>query len=360
MTQLVPVSQQGAIWPSYSGTPSRPRGSYWNVRCASCGTEGPTQAKGTCRGCGATLVPALPEVRTPPRGRLPGTSILSVDLLELLPAFVSIPLRLIGRLCFILFFLVAFWPIGLVLLFTNLRDGFGIFGDEKLPEGVHNHVPQQLKVERAWVDVSRLRGRRGLVVQYSLQTHGLIHKRLELAVRVRGPDGRYLPALLRNYRGDRGEVLVRHATKPLKSQSSRFNRMWVFLPLRAIPVPAPVHRMSVVLEAAFACEGRLLSESHHPYTFVPTADDRSDLLLAATTGAATAAPTTTPDHPEDEDAIVVLASNGPAEDTTCGVCGDSLAGEPVARCNLCDSASHKECWEYMQGCSTYACEGRPA
>jgi hypothetical protein len=353
MSQLVPVSQRGAIWPAYSGVRGdRPQGSYWSVKCTRCGTEGPTQAHGRCRSCEAQLVPALPEVKTPARRRLPGRSIFEIDLLEVLPRAITLPIQVAGRMAMIGFFLLFFWPLGLILLIATLRDGFGVSPGADAPEGTHLHVPNKFQVERAWVDVSRLRGRRGLVIQFSLQTHGLVKKRLELAVRVRGPDGRYLPALLRNYRGTSGEVLVRHATKPLKSQSSRFPRLWVFLPLRAMPIPAAVQRMTVTLEAAFACEGRLLAESHVPYVFVPTADDRTTLALPEAAGGA--------DEALDASAITLMENAASPEDTSCGVCGDGLAGEPVVRCALCESASHRECWEYMDGCSTYACEGRPA
>ena len=55
-----------------------------------------------------------------------------------------------------------------------------------------------------------------------------------------------------------------------------------------------------------------------------------------------------------EDLSVAALDHGAA----CGVCGDPLAGDLV-RCDLCDTPHHRECWEYIGGCTTFACEGRP-
>ncbi|MBI2899619.1 MAG: hypothetical protein HYY17_05500 [Planctomycetes bacterium] len=40
----------------------------------------------------------------------------------------------------------------------------------------------------------------------------------------------------------------------------------------------------------------------------------------------------------------------------CQVCGLSFGGEAVA-CAVCGTRHHKECWEYLGRCSTYACKG---
>ncbi len=51
----------------------------------------------------------------------------------------------------------------------------------------------------------------------------------------------------------------------------------------------------------------------------------------------------------------------------CESAGDTplcqICGEPVAetdnsmKCPLCGTAHHKDCWEFNEGCSTYACQG---
>ena len=46
------------------------------------------------------------------------------------------------------------------------------------------------------------------------------------------------------------------------------------------------------------------------------------------------------------------------KDVVCQVCGESLAdGRPVVRCTQCQTAHHKDCWDYMGSCSTFGCPG---
>jgi len=44
---------------------------------------------------------------------------------------------------------------------------------------------------------------------------------------------------------------------------------------------------------------------------------------------------------------------------TCQVCGASMKGGTV-RCETCRTPHHRECWNYLGRCSTYACPGRRA
>ena len=44
-------------------------------------------------------------------------------------------------------------------------------------------------------------------------------------------------------------------------------------------------------------------------------------------------------------------------ESQCQVCGEPLAGELVY-CANCKTPSHRDCWEYFGGCSTYACGGK--
>jgi len=41
----------------------------------------------------------------------------------------------------------------------------------------------------------------------------------------------------------------------------------------------------------------------------------------------------------------------------CPVCGSSM-DEAVIRCEACRTPHHRECWQYMGRCTTYACKGR--
>jgi hypothetical protein len=41
----------------------------------------------------------------------------------------------------------------------------------------------------------------------------------------------------------------------------------------------------------------------------------------------------------------------------CPVCGSAME-EGVIRCEACRTPHHRECWQYMGRCTTYACRGR--
>jgi hypothetical protein len=41
----------------------------------------------------------------------------------------------------------------------------------------------------------------------------------------------------------------------------------------------------------------------------------------------------------------------------CQVCGSRME-EPVIRCEACRTPHHRECWQYMGRCTTYACKGK--
>jgi hypothetical protein len=53
------------------------------------------------------------------------------------------------------------------------------------------------------------------------------------------------------------------------------------------------------------------------------------------------------------DATVKIAEPDEGE-SQCQVCGESLTVDLVY-CSSCKTPSHRECWEYFGGCSTYAC-----
>ncbi|MDX1947174.1 MAG: RING finger protein [Pirellulaceae bacterium] len=46
-----------------------------------------------------------------------------------------------------------------------------------------------------------------------------------------------------------------------------------------------------------------------------------------------------------------------AQDSRCQVCGEPLAGD-IIYCSACKTPSHRDCWKYFGGCSTYACGGK--
>jgi Prokaryotic RING finger family 1 len=56
------------------------------------------------------------------------------------------------------------------------------------------------------------------------------------------------------------------------------------------------------------------------------------------------------DHPDvwDED-------TGP---TICKVCGEAVADGPIITCATCGTPHHRDCWEYVGGCSIYGCSSK--
>lgn len=325
-------------WALSDGDLPRGQSSQWQVTCPRCGVEsqiyGVSDGVAACPACRTPLVPNLPAVIAPPplvtRGRPPQDSL--------------VPARNLGFGTFVLGLVtfLVFGPLGLLVLAIALSrpEPRG----KRDSRGSRNYT-RKLTIEKAWVDLTRHAGRRGLVIQYQVATSGLIHKQVEVAVRLRDPSGRYLPTVLRRYRGDHNEVLLRHITRPLTSQGSRFPRLWLFLPVRALPIPTGARRVTLTVEAVFFVDRQVLAENVVPFTFVPTADDFNLEL---------------PAQPTSPDEVLLLEDEGPGgeQEITCGVCGDSLTGFPTVRCNLCETVAHRDCWEYLGGCSTYACEGR--
>jgi Prokaryotic RING finger family 1/Protein of unknown function (DUF3137) len=42
----------------------------------------------------------------------------------------------------------------------------------------------------------------------------------------------------------------------------------------------------------------------------------------------------------------------------CKVCGEPVAGGAVVVCSVCSTPHHRDCWEYVGGCSIYGCDGK--
>jgi hypothetical protein len=121
--------------------------------------------------------------------------------------------------------------------------------------------------------------------------------------------------------------------------------MWIFLPTRALPIPLGSTRVPLTFEAIFSVDGKILAENLLEFSFVPAADDFNLEL---------------PVRPATEEEVLLIDAQGLQTEleTTCGVCGDHLGDESTVRCSRCDTLSHRDCWDYVGGCSTYACEGR--
>lgn len=48
------------------------------------------------------------------------------------------------------------------------------------------------------------------------------------------------------------------------------------------------------------------------------------------------------------------------EGADCLVCGEQIKGHAMLTCTTCSTPHHKDCWEYIGGCSIYACGGKKA
>lgn len=62
---------------------------------------------------------------------------------------------------------------------------------------------------------------------------------------------------------------------------------------------------------------------------------------------------------------IAVVSAGAAEPEVagspiCKVCGEAVEGPPRAICNTCKAPHHKDCWEFVGGCSIFGCNGKTA
>jgi hypothetical protein len=53
--------------------------------------------------------------------------------------------------------------------------------------------------------------------------------------------------------------------------------------------------------------------------------------------------------------LIPGVENRVAGDTTCQICGASLAEADVVRCARCSTPHHEQCWDYTRRCSTFGC-----
>jgi Prokaryotic RING finger family 1/Protein of unknown function (DUF3137) len=63
----------------------------------------------------------------------------------------------------------------------------------------------------------------------------------------------------------------------------------------------------------------------------------------------------------DQGIAIVDSATTWEEDTgppTCKVCGEPVADLDVIACSVCNTPHHRDCWEYVGGCSIYGCNGK--
>ena len=64
-----------------------------------------------------------------------------------------------------------------------------------------------------------------------------------------------------------------------------------------------------------------------------------------------------------EGVSIVEAGPASAEDAgppMCKVCGESIVDAPKVRCSTCKTPHHRDCWEFVGGCSIFGCKGKTA
>lgn len=334
----------------------RAPGLGWRVACPNCMEPRTTGAKGRCPSCGESLIENLP-VANESGSEVP--MLLSRPILlpicfvigtwpALIPSIaLSSQSILMALVMFPFIYLGAYWitvPMSLLArwLYRKVhpaeKDGARVF-------------TQMIEIQKAWFDVTKLRTRRGLVIMLRVRASYLRGKRLEVLVRFRGPDGRYLRGELRNYRGDFGEVRIRYQTNPLKNPIALFEKIWMFLPVRALSLPPGTDEVHLTAEILVGVGGTVHVERDLAIHFKPMPEDFPYLLPSRGISVQ--------DEGDDGAGMTIVAGSATGEGRHCPICGDTLVGEVVSRCSLCDTPHHPECWEYNTGCSTYACEGRP-
>lgn len=332
-------------------------GAGWEMVCPTCNQGGVTRAGGRCPHCGDATMETLPALVG--ADSLPG--VLDSKLVWGLVCFLVATLPVspfvlfsgdpLWGLLFAPVFYVMMYPISLPFFF--LARSMWRKRIPKLVDG-NRTFTDLVPVEKAWYEITKLRGRRGLVVHLAFRVSYLQGKQVEVTVRFRGPQGFYIPATLRNYRGDLGELRVRYISKPVKNRLASFPNVWLFLPIRAMGLPPGTSHVRLTAEILLSCEGTVHTERDLPIDFKPFPEDFPHALPP---GRAAFVDPLLEDR--DDGAIEILEARGvPREDAHCGVCGDPF-GADVVRCSLCETPHHAECWSYMGGCTTYACEGRP-
>lgn len=336
--------------------PKAPVGAGWVAACQGCGTRDEIGPEGRCRSCAETL-PVVPTVRIPPAS-LPFYKERNVlgpfcVLLGGAPVLASLLILAFSGMDLAVFGVLAFFSGCLSL--GSVPVAWSIW-QSVYPTGDTRRFSYRMPLKKAWYDITRLRGRRGLLVHVSFLAHGFVGRRIEVVVRLRGPDGHYLRATLRNYRGQYGELRARHRTEPVKHGVAAYRNLWIFTPMRALALPPGTEDCRLTAEILLSADGVVHTEHDLPIHFRPLPEDYPHQLPTRGTTALPEAPT--PGDDDAEGAIEIL-STAQAEETTCGVCGDQLEADLTTSCKVCGTTLHSQCWEYLGGCTTYACEGRP-
>lgn len=337
--------------------PETTPGAGWVSECPECHHRGALSPARTCVACGSDQA-LVPTVAMPPQ-TLPfwkERQVLGPFCLTLggLPVLISLAILVLSGMDLALFGVLAFFSGCLSL--GSVPVAWSIWRSV-YPSGDTRRFSYRMPLRKAWYDITRLRGRRGLLIHVSFLAHGFVKKRIEVVVRLRGPDGHYVRSTLRNYRGGFGELRARHLTDPVRNGVAAFRNLWIFIPMRALALPPGTEHVALQSEILLTSEGTVHTEHDLPIEFRPLPEDFPHQLPSR---GVQALPASHQETDDGEDAIQILETGtAVSEQTSCGVCGDGLETDLVVTCMICGTKVHKECWEYIGGCPTYACEGRP-
>lgn len=298
-------------------------GARWTTGCSECGQEVRTLSEGRCPACGGLAIGQLPCLvpETPP-----APWVLARGVLAPLGALVvSSPLLLgawtlqAGGVCALLLVVV-----GMAYRSVHPRRHRG---SRVFASGVD--------LRQASWDLVELPGGRGLEVRLAIETRGLEGERLEILVRLRGPDGFYLKARHPAWEGSLGEVRARTQTAPLGEARGQLGSVRLYLPLAAIELPPGTRRADLEAEILVGIQGVVLLERDLPVVLTPRQEEVP--LLPG----------------EEGDPFAFQPPPVPVR--PCGLCGGDRELDQVTSCPDCGLEHHARCWDFAGGCAGYGC-----
>jgi len=250
-------------------------------------------------------------------------------------------------------FLFLVGPIILVVVILQLAAK-AMERRTELLRGIAARFPGMILEEGAWLQGPRLRwhgpGWRGIVSFFAGAKNSPPYSRLELKLEKPGPVLRLTPqglfsGIAKFFGAQDIEIGVPEFDREyaIAAQPAEYARRFLTSDNRARVegVRALAGGGSILVSTAGQIGeiriGRYCREMSEVVEFLNRASD----LAAALAGPAT---------PEE----VQIISASLEKRGACQVCGQDLGDKPV-RCRKCKTPHHRECWEYLRVCSTFAC-----